>query len=166
MKRFYLLYYHSFSKLQSVWRGLCTVSFRAWSCITHGNAFTVNFRFFHLFLRLIQYLAISFQFFPSSYGLLVNLMLLRVGQIELFHRRHGHKTNADALISWICNRFCSELGSWSGEQMKKSSSLSWEPAAFPTWGGVGSVVSDGLRTSAWNPACKSSAHIEVPTFCW
>lgn len=93
---------------------------------------------------------------PASF--LVSLMLLRVRQTELFNRICGHKANADVWISWIGNRFCSELGSWNGERMKKSSSLSWELAAFPTWGGVSAVVNEGLKASAWNPAWKSSAH--------
>lgn len=56
-----------FQETSGLRKGIYTVSFRAWSCINHGNAFIVNFRFLNLFLRWVQYLAILFHFFfPSS----------------------------------------------------------------------------------------------------
>jgi len=50
-------------------------------------------------LKSVQYLAILFHFFPSSYSLLVSLMLLRVRQIKLLNRVCGHITNAVVLMS-------------------------------------------------------------------
>lgn len=78
-----------------------TVNFRALSSIAHVNAFTVNFRIYHLFFSKVSSVLgnfISF-FFASSYSLLVSLMLLRVRQIALFKRLRGHITNAAVLIS-------------------------------------------------------------------